>query len=52
MMHYRINQIKLNIGVSLELLPSRIEKKLRLKPGTIRSWEIRRESIDARDKLK
>lgn len=50
MMHYRINQIKLNIGDSLELLPSRIEKKLRLKPGTIRSWEVRRESIDARDK--
>lgn len=50
MKHYRINEIKLNIGEPLEQLARNIEKKLRLKRGTILEWEIRRESIDARDK--
>ncbi|MBQ0004334.1 MAG: NAD(FAD)-utilizing dehydrogenase [Clostridiales bacterium] len=49
-MHYRINEIKLNIGESKDRLPGMIEKKLRLKPGMIIDWELRRESIDARNK--
>ena len=48
--HYRINEIKLRIEDSREAIPYKIEKKLGLKPGTITRWEIRRESIDARDK--
>ncbi len=48
--HYRINEIKLKIEESKEIIPYRIEKKLGLKPGTITKWELRRESIDARDK--
>ena len=47
---YRINEVKLKIGESKEVIPYRIEKKLNLKPGTITKWELRRESIDARDK--
>lgn len=50
MNHYRINEIKQNIGESHNKLPKLIEKKLKLKPGTIKSWELRRESIDARRK--
>lgn len=50
MMHYRINQIKLKIGEPKEKLVALIEKKLRLKKGAVKEWEIRRESIDARDK--
>ncbi|MBQ6621230.1 MAG: NAD(FAD)-utilizing dehydrogenase [Mogibacterium sp.] len=52
MIHYRISEIKLRIGEPLSVLPARIEKKLRLAPGTIREgrWEVRRESVDARDK--
>lgn len=50
MMHYRINQIKLKIGEPKEKLVAQIEKKLRLKKGAVKEWEIRRESIDARDK--
>lgn len=49
--HYRINEIKLRIEDSREAIPYKIEKKLGLKPGTIVKWEIRRESIDARDRL-
>ena len=48
--NYRINEVKLKIGESKEVIPYRIEKKLNLKPGTITKWELRRESIDARDK--
>lgn len=50
MNHYRINEIKLRIGASHDRLPGLIERKLKLKPGTIKSWELRRESIDARNK--
>ncbi len=50
MNHYRINEIKLRIGEDHSLLPKLIEKKLRLKPGSIDHWELRRESIDARNK--
>ncbi len=49
-MHYRINELKLNIGEPKDRLPCMIEKKLRLKPGSITDWELRRESIDARNK--
>ncbi|MCF0141250.1 MAG: NAD(FAD)-utilizing dehydrogenase [Mogibacterium sp.] len=49
-MRYRINEIKLHIGESKDRLPALIEKKLKLKPGNIYDAEIRRESIDARNK--
>ena len=52
MKYYRVNQIKLNIGENKGNLPSRIERKLGLKAGALAGckWEIRRESIDAREK--
>lgn len=50
MNHYRINEIKLKIGEPKEHLQRKIERKLSLPKGTIRKTEIRRESIDARDK--
>lgn len=49
-MRYRINEIKLEIGQDKGMLPVKIEKKLGLKPGEVRDWELRRESIDSRDK--
>lgn len=50
MNHYRINELKLQIGEDLSVLPSLIERKLKLKKGSVTNWEIRRESIDARNK--
>lgn len=50
MMHYRINEIKLKIDESKDNIPRRIAKKLSISRDAIRSWEIRRESIDARNK--
>jgi len=49
---YRTNEIKLRIGEPLELLPGKIERRLSLHKGEIAEgrWEIRRESVDARDK--
>lgn len=49
---YRINEVKLKVGESKDGLPAKIEKKLSLRNGEIAGgrWEIRRESVDARDK--
>lgn len=50
MMRYRINEIKLKIDESKDNIPKKIAKKLGISRDVIRSWEIRRESIDARNK--
>lgn len=52
MFHYRLSELKINIGESLDTLPAKAEKKLGLRAGSIDrdSFDIRRESIDARDK--
>ncbi|MBQ6582934.1 MAG: NAD(FAD)-utilizing dehydrogenase [Mogibacterium sp.] len=52
MYHYRISELKLHIGEPVANLPRLIERRLRLPAGVIGSdrWEIRRESVDARDK--
>lgn len=46
-MYYRINQIKLKPGQSLEKIPEQIKKKT---GAVVTDWIIRRESIDARRK--
>ncbi|MDR2610690.1 MAG: NAD(FAD)-utilizing dehydrogenase, partial [Clostridiales Family XIII bacterium] len=48
---YRIHEIKLWPGEDPALLPEKILKKLRARPGDgIPQWRIARRSIDARDK--
>lgn len=46
----RIHEIKLDLKESTDTIPSKIEKKLNLKKGSIREWRIARESVDARHK--
>ncbi|MBQ3389811.1 MAG: hypothetical protein IJG57_01895 [Firmicutes bacterium] len=48
----RIREIKLELTEDRDCLPSKIEKKLGLKPGSIADWRIVRESVDARKKPK
>ena len=48
----RIHEIKLELAEDRNCLPSKIEKKLGLKPGTVTDWRIVRESVDARKKPK
>ena len=43
----KIDQIKLKPGESVELLPSKIQKKTGKR---VRNWRILKESIDARKK--
>ncbi len=47
---YRIQQIQLSLTEGLECIPQKIKKKLGATDLTIISWEIVKESIDARDK--
>ena len=47
---YRIHEIKLGLGESVEKLPEKILKKIGAKGGAIGQWTIVKESIDARDK--
>ena len=49
-MRYRFNQIKTNIDVPKESLPSVIAGKLGIGEEEILNWEIRRQSIDSRKK--
>ncbi|MEG0918407.1 MAG: NAD(FAD)-utilizing dehydrogenase [Anaerovoracaceae bacterium] len=47
---YRIHQIKLDIGESWNVIPERIKRKVKNSNLNITSWEVVKESIDARDK--
>ena len=47
---YRIHEVKLRLGESMEKLPEKILKKIGRKDILIRDWQIVKESIDARDK--
>jgi len=51
-MRYRIHEIKLNIDEPFEMIPRRIERKLRLKENSLNDSDyfVMKESIDARDK--
>lgn len=46
----RIHEIKLELNEKKETLPSKVEQKLHLQPGSIKKWKIVRESVDARHK--
>ena len=50
MYHYRVNQIKLAIGEPKDRIPWRIGKMLGISSDVIQKYDIRRESIDARNK--
>ena len=50
MNHYRISEIKTRIDESTEVLPVRIAKAVNCQPSDISDWEIRRKSIDSRNK--
>lgn len=50
MNHYRINDIKLAIDDPKERILAVLEHKLKLSGGDIFDWELRRLSVDARDK--
>lgn len=50
MYHYRVNQIKLAIGEPKDRIPGRIGKMLGISSDVIQKYDIRRESIDARNK--
>ena len=47
---YRISEVKLPVGREMTYLPAKIAKQLSLKVSDIMTWEVVRESIDARDK--
>ena len=47
---YRISEVKLPVGGEMTDLPTKIAKQLSLKTSDILTWEVARESIDARDK--
>lgn len=47
---YRINEVRLPVGVEMTELPKVIAKLLSVKENQICSWKVARESIDARDK--
>ena len=49
-MRYRINQIKLNVGQSMDDIPKAIRKKLRKPKLKIYDMRIVKESVDARKK--
>ena len=51
MKHYRISEIKTNIDEEIAVLPVRVAKKLRINESEIVKWEIRKKSIDSRQKL-
>ena len=50
MKHYRISEIKTNIDEEIAVLPVRVAKKLRINESEIVKWEIRKKSIDSRQK--
>lgn len=50
MYHYRVNQVKLSIGEPKERLPKKMSRMLQIPVEWIENWDIRRESIDARNK--
>lgn len=50
MVTYRINEIKCNLNETTEILPYKIAKKAGIPEKAIESWEIVRESVDARKK--
>ncbi len=50
MNHYRISEIKTRIDETPQVLPVRIAKAVRCQPSDISDWEIRRKSIDSRNK--
>ena len=47
---YRISEVKLPVGREMTDLPAKISKQLSLKASDIMTWQVARESIDARDK--
>jgi len=47
---YRLAQIKTGIDETMDVLPSAIAKTLGLKESDILDWEVRRKSIDSRNK--
>ncbi len=47
---YRINQIKLDINESMDLIPEKILKKIGNKNLIMKEYQVVKESIDARDK--
>ena len=49
---YRINEIRLNLDETSEIIPKKIAGKLKISQNTIGSYEIVRQSIDARRKPK
>jgi uncharacterized protein len=50
MHHYRVNEVRMQIGEEASHLPGHISKKLSIPVAWIESYDIRRESVDARDK--
>lgn len=50
MKHYRISEIKTRIDESTASLPNKVANKVGVKAGDIAKWEIRRQSIDSRNK--
>lgn len=50
MHHYRVNEVRMRIGEEANHLPGHISKKLSIPVAWIESYDIRRESVDARDK--
>ena len=47
---YRMSEVKLPVGREMTDLPAKISKQLSLKASDIMTWQVARESIDARDK--
>lgn len=50
MKHYRIAEIKTNIDEEIAVLPVKVSKKVRIDAEDIVKWEVRRRSIDSRQK--
>ena len=50
MKHYRISEIKTNIDEEIAVLPAKVSKKARIDAEDIEKWEIRKKSIDSRQK--
>ena len=50
MKHYRISEIKTNIDEEIAVLPALVSKKVRIDVADIKQWEIRKKSIDSRQK--
>lgn len=50
MYHYRVNQVKLNVGEPKDHLRKKISRMLQIPVEWIEDYDIRRESIDARNK--